>query len=146
MKEDIINKIFPTENMRCDFLEYTQLQTTESREAFMQAKEKELASLSKVKRAEQIDMAIQAGVNAVQECKDLMVLRQLQSVSPYISLSEISKTYFGKSRGWLSQRLHENEVRGKKVSLKPEEINTLRAALLDLSDKLKTTAFNLGGA
>ena len=62
---------------------------------------------------------------------------------PFISLSEISKTYFGKSRGWLSQRLHENKVRGRRVSLKPEEINILKSALLDISDKLKHTAMQL---
>lgn len=146
MKEEIIDKIFPAENMRREFLEYQKLKTTESKKAFMQIKETEFASLTETERAERAAMAIQAGVNAVEEYKNLVILRQLQSVSPYISLSEISKTYFGKSRGWLSQRLHENRVRGKKVCLKPEEINTLKAALLDLSDKLKATAFNLDGA
>lgn len=60
----------------------------------------------------------------------------------FISLSEISKTYFGKSRGG-STEIARNKVRGRRVSLKPEEINILKSALLDISDKLKHTAMQL---
>ena len=35
------------------------------------------------------------------------------------------------------------KVRGRRVSLKPEEINILKSALLDISDKLKHTAMQL---
>lgn len=146
MKEDIINKVFPTEEMRREFLVYQDLKTGEDKKSYMQAKKSELSLLTDTERNERMGNAIQAGTNVVREYKNLIVLRLLQSVSPYISLSEISKTYFGKSGGWLSQRLRENEVRGKKVCLKPDEIDILQSALLDLSDKLKKTAYSLGKA
>ena len=142
MNKELINKIFPSEEMRQDFQKYQGMSKAE-REEFIARKKGEFENESDELRNKHIDEALEAGENAVHELQELIILKQLQNVSPFISLSEISKTYFGKSRGWLSQRLHENEIRGRRVCLKPDELDTLKRALLDISDKLKNTALSL---
>ena len=142
MNEDLIKKIFPTKEMQEDFLTYEKLNEAD-RDKFMAEKQEQFAQEPADIHKRRVEDAIKAGENAVEELQELFILKQVQNVSPFISLSEISKTYFGKSRGWLSQRLHENKVRGRRVSLKPEEINILKSALLDISDKLKQTAMQL---
>lgn len=143
MNEELIKNIFPTQEMQQDFLAYQQLNDAD-REKFMAEKREQFAAEPADIYNKHVDEAIKAGENATQELQELYLLKQLQNVSPFISLSEISKTYFGKSRGWLSQRLHENKVRGRRVSLKPEELSILKSALLDISDKLRQTAMQLG--
>lgn len=143
MNDDLIKNIFPTKEMQQDFQAYQKLNEAD-RDKFMAEKQQQFAAEPAETYNQRVDDAIKAGENAVEELQELLVLKQLQNVSPFISLSEISKTYFGKSRGWLSQRLHENEIRGRKVSLKPEELDILRSALLDISDKLRNTAMQLG--
>lgn len=143
MNDDLIKNIFPTKEMQQDFQAYQKLNEAD-RDKFMAEKQQQFAAEPAETYNQRVDDAIKAGENAVEELQELLILKQLQNVSPFISLSEISKTYFGKSRGWLSQRLHENEIRGRKVSLKPEELDILRSALLDISDKLRNTAMQLG--
>lgn len=142
MNKELINKIFPTQEMQEDFLAYQKLNEAD-RDKFMAEKQELFAREPADIHGQRVENAIKAGGNVVEELQELLILKQLQNVSPFISLSEISKTYFGKSRSWLSQRLHENKVRGRKVSLKPEEVNILKSALLDISDKLKNTAMLL---
>lgn len=142
-KKDLLNKVFPNEEMLNEFLEYEKLGTDADKADFMADKQKQFSAESTESHLKRVNNALIAGENVVSELQELHILKQLQIVSPFISLSEISKTYFGKSRGWLSQRLHENKVRGRKASFKPEELNILKSALLDISEKLKDTALSL---
>jgi hypothetical protein len=57
-----------------------------------------------------------------------------------ISLSYIAKTYFGKSRGWLMQKVNGNTVNGRKAAFTPSESRQMREALQDLSQKLSQAA------
>lgn len=143
MNEELIKNIFPTQEMQQEFLAYQHMDEA-GRDKFMAEKREQFAAEPADIYNEHVDEAIRAGENVAEELQELYLLKQLQNVSPFISLSEISKTYFGKSRGWLSQRLHENKIRGRRVSLKPEELNILKSALLDISDKLRHTAMQLG--
>ncbi|WP_106830030.1 DUF5053 domain-containing protein [Parabacteroides pacaensis] len=140
---ELIDKIFPSAEMKAEFQQYESLQTDGQREAFFSDLQSKFASESKEEHAERVNKALEAGQNAVEELHSLIILKQLESVSPYISLAEISRKYFGKSRGWLSQRLHENPVRGKIMKLKPDEVKTLQTALIDIADKLRNTAMSL---
>lgn len=142
-KTDLLSKIFPNEEMLNEFLEFDKLNTEADKAGFMENKQKQFAAESPEAHNRRVNDAITSGENVVSELRELHILKQLQIVSPFISMSEISKTYFGKSRGWLSQRLHENEVRGRKASFKPEELSILKSALLDISEKLKNTALSL---
>lgn len=58
---------------------------------------------------------------------------QLGTISEMINLSYVARTYFNKSRGWLSQRLNGNEVNGKPARFTEAELKTFNDALADMS-------------
>lgn len=43
--------------------------------------------------------------------------QQLGEVSDMLSMSYVARAYFGKSRSWISQRLHGYNVNGKPVKV-----------------------------
>lgn len=66
----------------------------------------------------------------------LNIREQLQEVLPAVSLAYIAKTYFGKSRQWLYQRVNNSPVNGKPAYFTPDELKTLENALHDIGKKL----------
>lgn len=68
----------------------------------------------------------------------------LGKVYEAVSWSYIAKTYFGKSRSWLNQRLNNFMVNGKEAQFTSEELNQLQKALMDLSGDIRNTALQLG--
>lgn len=70
------------------------------------------------------------------EIEQLRVREQIEDICPMISLSYIAKTYFHKSRAWLSQRMNGSFVNGKRVDFTDEEKQTLAFALNDMGRKL----------
>ena len=77
---------------------------------------------------------------ALAEADELIARHKLGDITEAISLSYIAKTYFGKSRGWLMQKVNGNIVNGKKTTFTPSESRQMREALLDLSNKLSKAA------
>jgi hypothetical protein len=63
-------------------------------------------------------------------------VRLLQLSKCGVSITYIAETYLGKSRSYLSQRLHRNLVKGKAVCLSPEEKQKIKSGLQDMSKKL----------
>lgn len=61
---------------------------------------------------------------------------QLGEISDMINLSYIAKTYFKKSRAWLSQRINGNSVNGKTCRFTPAELDQFNNALRDMSARL----------
>lgn len=61
-------------------------------------------------------------------------------VLPFISVSALAKTYFGKSAAWFYQRLNGNIVHGKPVSFTEEELIKLSQALKDVAAQLQRAA------
>jgi hypothetical protein len=76
----------------------------------------------------------------LREARELRVKEQLAQVSEIISMSYIAKTYFNKSKSWLSQRINELDVNGKPAQFMPEEIDTLNFAFKDISKKISTVS------
>lgn len=75
--------------------------------------------------------------NDIIEVKEhIRIKEQLQEISEIISLSYISKKYFNKTRTWIYQRINENVVHGKPVRFTDEELDTLRFAIKDISNRL----------
>ena len=74
---------------------------------------------------------------------EISVLKQLDGIEKYINLSKISETYFGKTKSWIFQRLHEYSVHGKPVKFTKEEKQELSNALLHLSDKIRAVALEI---
>ena len=72
------------------------------------------------------------------DAKELKIKEQLSQVFEIISMAYIAKTYFNKSKSWLSQRINEFDVNGKPAKFMPEEIETLNFAIKDISSKLGT--------
>ena len=68
--------------------------------------------------------------------KEINLKKQLSEVSDIISMNYIAKTYFGKTRGWLHQRINGNIVNGKKSKFTNDELAKFQAALKDVSKKI----------
>ena len=68
--------------------------------------------------------------------KTLNVRDSLADVLPFISVSHLSKRYFGKSASWFYQRMNGNIVHGKPAKFLPEEVDTPNFAIKDISTKL----------
>ena len=77
---------------------------------------------------------------ALAETDELIARYKMGDIPEAVSLSYIAKTYFGKSRGWLMQKVNGNTVNGKKATFTPAESRQMREALQDLSQKLSKAA------
>ena len=64
------------------------------------------------------------------------IRQQLGEVPEILSMSYIAKTYFGKSRTWLYQRINGNKVNGKPAYFTRSERKQLQDALQDIGRKL----------
>lgn len=67
------------------------------------------------------------------------VKADLQDILLAISWADLSNTYFGKSNSWLYHKL--DELNGIKFS--DEEKQTLKGALVDLSNRIRRAADNI---
>lgn len=72
--------------------------------------------------------------------EEISMLQQLEGIEKYINMSSLSKKYFGKTKGWLYQRLHGYQVHGKRVSFNQNEKAIFSEALLSLSNNLREVA------
>ncbi|MDR0871984.1 MAG: DUF5053 domain-containing protein [Prevotellaceae bacterium] len=75
--------------------------------------------------------------------KVLDTREKLAEILPYISVSNIAKNFFGKSSSWFYQRLNGNKIHGKSVQFSPQEILTLQAALVTISQNINKSAKGL---
>ena len=75
---------------------------------------------------------------------DEMIFRaKLGDLPDTLSFSYIAQKYFGKSRGWLMQKVNGNRVNGKIAAFTDEERRQFREALQDLSKKMSAVAMTL---
>ena len=77
---------------------------------------------------------------ALAEADEMIARHRMGDIPEAVSLSYIAKTYFGKSRAWLMQKVNGNTVNGKKAAFTPGESRQMREALQDLSKKLSKAA------
>lgn len=70
------------------------------------------------------------------DVKALKLKEQMSHIKDIISMNYIAKTYFNKSKSWLSQRINELDVNGKPAKFDQEEIDTLNFAFKDISNKI----------
>ena len=75
--------------------------------------------------------------------KELKLKNELKRVSEYVSMSYIAKTYFGKSRQWLNNRIKGNIVNGKPAMFSSNELNVFSSALNNISSEIKATALRI---
>ena len=77
------------------------------------------------------------------EVQEQRMAERLGEITDMVSMAYIAKTYFKKSRSWLAHKLNGNIVNGKPSQFTDEELNTLRFALNDMSDKLNSMSMAL---
>lgn len=83
-----------------------------------------------------IDKALAEGKEMIARTR----LAKYGDVPEAISFSYIAKKYFGKSRGWLMQKVNGNMVNGKQAAFTEDERRQFRAALQDISKQLSAAA------
>lgn len=75
-------------------------------------------------------------LSKIEDLKKSDILRVLNA-------TYIADRFFGKSKGWFSQKINNNLVNGVPAEFTPEEIETLRNALYTLSIELQEIADDL---
>jgi hypothetical protein len=85
----------------------------------------------------------QAIIKAEKVVYHVKLALKIKPVTDYISISYISRRFFGKSRSWLHNRLQGYKNNGKPDTLSAEDINTLQNALFTMSDEIKSAALRL---
>lgn len=71
------------------------------------------------------------------------ILSILTDVSLYLKWGNISKNYFGYSRGWIYQRINGYDGNGNKCEFTEQQKQILKEALRDIAAKLNEAADNL---
>ena len=79
----------------------------------------------------------------IAEADEMIFRAKLGDLPEALSFSYIAQKYFGKSRGWLMQKVNGNKVNGKIASFTDEERQQFREALQDLSKKMTAVAMTL---
>ena len=100
------------------------------------------------KDLEKIDTFMRSEINAVstqtedliQVAESTLAQMKLQEIKDIISLSYISKKYFGKNRSWIHQKINGNLKNGKPAEFSADEIKIFNFALQDISRKIGSIA------
>jgi hypothetical protein len=80
---------------------------------------------------------------AEETLKKIDIAIEIIEISKYVSLSRISKDYFGKSREWLYQRIKGYKVNGKQAQFTSDDKKKLSMALQDISRKAHETSLRI---
>lgn len=138
--------LFKDKEQQKEFEEFRKM-TPEERMAFSEKKKNEFCSMTEEeqkKHLEKLNGSFEGALDfAKKECEEIALHAQLGDVSRYVSLAQISSDYFGKTKQWLYQRIKGYSINGKPAKFTDEEKERFRAALLDISDKIKETALNI---
>ena len=73
------------------------------------------------------------------------VKQLLSDIYMKITWRDIAAEYFGKSPSWLYHKLDGIDGNGGRGGFTKDELTTLKGALVDLSDKIRTAADRLTG-
>lgn len=140
-----VNELIQDPRIREHFEKFYKAETAKERKAISDDYKRWFNSLSeeeqKAETALQIENArmVLEGVKVNNEELDARRIREkLGTVPEAISMSYIAKTYFGKTKTWLYQRLNGNKVNGKEARFTEEEAHQLQAALHDLGQRLSS--------
>lgn len=84
-------------------------------------------------------IAVEQLKETVERIDAVLIRQQMEDILPFISLAYMAKTYFGKSRQWLYQRVNGLVVNGKPAQFTQAELDILNHALRDMGQKLVST-------
>ena len=127
--------------------EFLQLDTDEQREQFRGKIAQTLSDKTEEEvreYAESLQHKAQETIDQSQALIDEYDFKQaLKDIVPAITWSYIAEEYFNKSRSWFSQRMNGYHVNNKVATFTDDEIDLLSDSLLDLSERIKKSAFLL---
>ncbi|MDH6358533.1 DUF5053 domain-containing protein [Parabacteroides sp. PF5-9] len=119
----------------------------EEKEILMNQIKHEFGNLPESEQEEVKKLFLESWDNKLSEAREVIekidLALEIEQISKYVSLSAISKEYFGKSKEWLYQRIKGYSVNGKKAMFTNEERTILSNALKDISNKLKDTSLKI---
>lgn len=84
-------------------------------------------------------IAVEQLKETIERIDAVLIRQQMEDILPFISLAYMAKTYFGKSRQWLYQRVNGLMVNGKPAQFTQAELDILNHALKDMGQKLVST-------
>lgn len=127
--------------------EFLQLETDEQRRQFQSKIAHTLSGKTEEEKrefAEILSNKAQQTIDQSQALIDEYDFKQaLKDIVPAITWSYIAEEYFNKSRSWFSQRMNGYHVNNKVATFTDDEIDLLSDSLLDLSERIKKSAFLL---
>lgn len=135
------------EKLRDLITEFRSLKTETEKKDFDQKMMSTLSEMSPEERKAFRRAFLASARRTLSEAKEIKeeaeIKLLLNGVESYLSLSQIAHDYFGKSRSWLYQRINGAIVNGKPAQFTPEEQIQFSNALLDISNRIKSTALKL---
>lgn len=103
-----------------------------------------IKKITETHKNEDSDTIMNKLMDIKKKVSDLSLEVRLLEIQKYgVSLTHIAKSYLGKSRPYLSQRLHGNNVNGKKQSLTQDDIRKIANGLSNTSIKLQELSASL---
>jgi hypothetical protein len=143
-------KIFHNDELKITNMEMID-KINELKEAYVNAKtdkerdaiNDEITKLSASHGDEFAYAMIASAKQTAEKAEALSLKMKLKEVSPFISMSYVAKEYFGKSRAWIHQRINGLLVNGKPATFTSAELETLKRALNDISNKAKEASCSL---
>ena len=115
--------------------------TTDEKEAYLDARLKELESLPDSRKKE-LQEAARAGMQPTLElASHISVMNELQRIGNIVSFASIAKDYFGKF--WNHQRINGYLVNGKPACFTNEQIVRMAEALEDIAKQMQEAAAHL---
>ena len=138
-----LKKYLPSDEMIAEFEEFKRLEGKSEKEEFKNRRAERYAKMTPDERA-MVDAQTMDGLNNINErVVELTDIVKLGEITKIISLSYVSKKYFGRTRQWLYQRLNGNIVNGKQAKFTDEERKKLSMALDDISALIKETGLKI---
>ena len=117
--------------------------TTDEKEAYLDARLKELESLPD-SRKKKLQEAARTGMKPTLElASHISVMNELQRIGNIVSFASIAKDYFGKSKFWIHQRINGYLVNGKPACFTNEQIVQMAEALEDIAKQMQEDAAHL---
>ena len=68
------------------------------------------------------------------------VKTKMQDILCDIAIGRLCMRYFQKTPSWLYHKINQEVINGKQVTFTEEEVQQLKGALVDLSDRIRRTA------
>ena len=117
--------------------------TTDEKEAYLDARLKELESLPDSRKKELQEAARTGMKRTLELASHISVMNELQRIGNIVSFASIAKDYFGKSKFWIHQRINGYLVNGKPACFTNEQIVRMAEALEDIAKQMQEAAAHL---